>query len=135
VAIDRDFLRIAKDVLGSVTFAVVFSGSLFVPAFAARCSGGVHRYSSTVLHSPLIISHIIGLCVHVACRVEWRPVSLFRGTGSHARVWGARQRPVFGHLGVGSCLDAPPSHPEVLVFSPRILIVSLCMLHWWVGVL
>ncbi len=76
--------------------SLFFSGSLFGPAFVARCSGGVHWYSSTVLHSPLIISCIFGLFIHVACRVEaCLPVAC--GTGSLAWVWVARQRPVYGH--------------------------------------
>ena len=99
-----------------LTFAVVFSCSLFGHAFVARCSDGVHSFSSTVLHSSLIISSIVGLYIHVACTVEaCLPVAC--GTGSHASVWGARQRPVFGHLVcVGTCWDAPPSYPKALFF-------------------
>ena len=60
------------DVLGSVTFAVVFSGSL--PAAPVVCTG----FPPPCCTPLFIFSHIVGLCIHVACRVEWRPVSLFR---------------------------------------------------------
>jgi hypothetical protein len=81
--------------------------------FRARCSGGVHWYSSTVLHSPFIISHIIGLCVHVACRVEWRPVSLFRvGLGRMLGCGLPVSGLFFGHPVCGYLLGCSPVPPR-----------------------
>ncbi len=115
-----------------VVGADLCSCSFFGPAFVARCSGGVHWYSSTVLDSPLIrINCIVDFCIHVACTVEASVWHFVACLGVGWLVNGLRSTT----LCLGNCWDAPQSHPVVLIFSPYVLIVSVCILHWWVGVL
>ena len=94
-----------------MTFAVVFSGSLFGPALLPAAPVVCTGFPPPCCTPLFIFSHIVGLCIHVACRVEaCLPVPC--GTGSHARVWGARQRPVFDYLVCGYLLGCSPVPPR-----------------------
>jgi hypothetical protein len=68
---------------------------------------------------------------------QWRPVFLLRVAPGRMLVCGV---PVSGLFSATLCVWVPvgmlprPTQRRFF-FSPRVLIVSVCMLHWWVDVL